>query len=126
MSWYCAHAIFYFELRDEPQDSYLIWENVYLVEASSDEEALSKAEKYAKTEEASGSDTLTLNDKPCRYKLAGIRKLITVSYIEEAVDKPNDVPVSGAEVTYSELEVDTLDEVMKLAKGEMVEVLYRE
>lgn len=126
MAWYCAHAIFYFELKDEPQDSYVMWENVYLVEASTDDEARTKAEEYAKTEEADSSDTLTLNDKPCRYKFAGIRKLITVSYIEKAPDKPDDVPVSGAEVTYSEFEVDTLEEVLKLARGEFVEVLYRE
>lgn len=126
MSWYCAHAIFYFELKHEPQDSYSIWENVYLVEATTNDEAVSKAEKYAMIDEASSSDTLTLNDKPCWYKYAGIRKVITVSYIEEVADKPDDVPVSGAEVTYSEFEVDTLDEVMRLAKGEMIDVLYRE
>ncbi len=83
MAWYCAHAIFYFELKDEPQDSYVIWENVYLVEAPTDDEALSKAGEYARREEAESSDTTTLNDKPCLYKFAGIRKLISVSYVEE-------------------------------------------
>jgi hypothetical protein len=126
MSWYCAHAIFYFELKEESQDSYLIWENVYLVEAPSDDEARSKAEKYARANEESSGDDLKLNDKPCRYRFAGIRKLITVSYIEEAPTKPDDAPVSGAEVTYSEFEVDTLHQVMKLAKGDRVDVLYRE
>ncbi len=122
MSWYCAHTIFYYELIDAPQDSYMIDENVYLVEAASDEEAMSKAEAYAKFSEANSGDTITLNDKPCRYKYAGIRKLITVSNVYEA----DDVPTSGAEVTYTEFEVDTFDEVTKLANGEFVEVLYRE
>jgi hypothetical protein len=126
MSWYCAHAIFYFELKDEPQDSYLIWENVFLVEAPSDDEARSKAEKYARADEESSSNDLKLNDKPCLYRFGGIRKLITVSYIEESSGRPDDVPVSGAEVTYSQFVVNTLDDVIKLSKGDMVDVLYRE
>lgn len=125
MAWFCAHAIFYFELKDEPQDSYLVWENVYLVEAPTDEQALSEAERYARAEEEASSDTLTLNEKPCRYRFAGVRKLITVSHIGEA-DEPDDLPTSGAEVTYSEFEVDTFDEVTRLAQGEFVDVLYRE
>lgn len=119
--WYCAHGIFYFALKYKEQDSYFIHENVYLVEASNADDAMEKAVNYARAhEDDNEGDTLTLNDEPVRYVFAGIRKLVTIAICEEGA-KPTD----GCEVTYSELEVDTLDEVKKLASGDFVDVLYR-
>lgn len=122
--WYCAHAIFYFELKYETQDSYLVHENVYIVNAADEATAMDEAMRVAKeNEDLNEDDHLELNEKPVRYLFSGIRKLITVSNY----DKQNeDVIESGVEVTYSELEVDNLEQVEKLSKGDFVEVLYRE
>ena len=122
--WYCAHAIFYFEFKYEEQDSYLVHENVYLIQAVDESSAMGKAIEIAKeNEDLSEDDHLELNEKPVRYLFSGIRKLITVSNY----DKENEnIIESGVEATYSELEVDNLDQVKKLSEGSFVEVLYRE
>ena len=122
--WYCAHAIFYFEFKYEEQDSYLVHENVYLIQAVDESSAMGKAIEIAKeNEDLSEDNHLELNEKPVRYLFSGIRKLITVSNY----DKENeDIIESGVEATYSELEVDNLNQVKKLSKGSFVEVLYRE
>lgn len=41
-NWYCVHAIFYFELMECAQDSYLVYENVYLIRAVNSELAQKK------------------------------------------------------------------------------------
>ena len=122
--WYCAHAIFYFEFKYEEQDSYLVHENVYLIQAVDESSAMGKAIEIAKeNEDLSEDNHLELNEKPVRYLFSGIRKLIIVSNY----DKENeDIIGSGVEATYSELEVDNLNQVKKLSEGSFVEVLYRE
>lgn len=122
--WYCAHAIFYFEFKYEEQDSYLVHENVYLIQAVDESSAMGKAIEIAKeNEDLSEDNHLELNEKPVRYLFSGIRKLIIVSNY----DKENeDIIESGVEATYSELEVDNLNQVKKLSEGSFVEVLYRE
>lgn len=122
--WYCAHAIFYFELKYEPQSSYLVHENIYLIQASDENEAMKKALKIGKeNEDLSEDDHLVVNEKPARYIFSGIRKLITVSNYDK---EDRNIIDSGMEVTYSELEVDSLNDIKKLEKGSFVEVLYRE
>ena len=122
--WYCAHAIFYFEFKYEEQDSYLVHENIYLIQAVDESSAMGKAIEIAKeNEDLSEDNHLELNEKPVRYLFSGIRKLITVSNY----DKENeDIIENGVEATYSELEVDNLNQVKKLSEGSFVEVLYRE
>lgn len=135
--WYCAHAIFYFKLKyKEEQESYFIHENVYLVQANDADEAMEKSLEYARDDEDSNeNDSLLFNRKePVCCIFAGIRKLITVD-MSAGIRKLSDEdaalisdeypPISGCELTYSELEVDTLEEVEKLANGEFVDVLYR-
>ena len=122
--WYCAHAIFYFEFKYEEQDSYLVHENIYLIQAVDESSAMGKAIEIAKeNEDLSEDNHLELNEKPVRYLFSGIRKLITVSNY----DKENEgIIENGVEATYSELEVDNLNQVKKLSEGSFVEVLYRE
>ena len=122
--WYCAHAIFYFKLKKEPQESFLIHENVYLIQADNEQRAMEDAEAIAKeNEDLSEDGHLELNEKPACYVFAGIRKLIEV---EANNDTARGLLLSGVEVTYSEMEVDTIDEVNSLANGDFVNILYRE
>jgi hypothetical protein len=124
-NWFSIHAIFYYELIDLPQTSYLIHENIYLVEASDWDEAQAIGLEVTKNLQDFNLDGhLELNDQKVRYLLAGIRKIISV----ETQTEGNEFVArsSGIEVSYSEYEVDTLDEVKALANGEMVNVLYRE
>lgn len=121
---YCAHAIFYFKLLGREQDSFLVHENVYLIEAEDGDQASKAAIGIGKGNEDTSEDGhLELNEQKAAYLFAGIRKVIEV--------EPCPVPATaaglvGLELSYSEFEVDTLEQVHALARGEMVEVLYRE
>ncbi len=119
--WYCAHAIFYYE--SPGQDAFLVHENVYLISADNHEHALANAIALA-----SGYEDLTArlegaDGRPCLYRFAGIRKLVSVATDQDPADGRLH---SGVEVTYSVMAVDTLDQVERLARGDGVEVLYQE
>jgi hypothetical protein len=122
--WFCAHAIFYFKLLDAEQDSFLVHENIYLVGADDAAAAAAIAKQLARENEDLNEDGhLELNEKKAAYLFAGIRKMIKV----ESHPDPNwAVELKGLELTYSVFEVDTLEEVLSLTQGEMVNVLYRE
>jgi len=121
---YCAHAIFYFKLLDQDQDSFLVHENVYLIEAENDDKAAKAAAEIGKNnEDASEDGHLELNEQKASYLFAGIRKIVEV---ETSPAPGGAVGLIGLELSYSEFEVDTLDQVRALAQGEMVEILYRE
>jgi len=122
--WYAAHAIFYFELVDSAQDSYLLHENVYIVNAPSEGDARVMAETIARgNEDLSEDGHLEVNEQKAKYVFAGIRKVVAA----QMIPGPDDAPLSaGREITYSILEVNNLDEINSLVAGEMVDVLYRE
>lgn len=120
--WFCAHAIFYYRL--DAQVSYLIHENVYLIEADDEQLAQVTAEKLGREADDLNEDgRIEVNGQPAQYVFAGIRKLIQV---ETSPDTAKGLLRSGTEATYSVMEVDTLEEVESLAKGRVTSVLYRE
>jgi hypothetical protein len=121
---FCAHAIFYFKVLDQIQNSFLVQENVYLIGADDYEQALVLGNQIGiENQDESLDGHLEINDKKAAYLFAGIRKLIEV---EPNPNTNSGTYLEGLELTYSQFEVDTLDQVMNLAKGEMVELLYRE
>lgn len=120
--WYCAHAIFYYKY--EGQSSYLLHENVYLIDSKDDDQALAVAEKTAKeNEDLSLDGHLELNSVKAQYIFAGIRKVIQVELDSETA---RGRLFSGVEATYSVMEVDSLDDVENLVSGDATTVLYRE
>jgi hypothetical protein len=124
-NWFSVHAIFYFELLDEPQSSYLVHENVYLVNAIDGDAAEEIGAQVAlDAQDLSEDGHLELNEKKVRYVYAGIRKVIEVEPREEGNEFT--AQPQAVEVTYSVYEVDSLEQVQSLARGEMIEVMYRE
>jgi hypothetical protein len=120
----CAHAIFYFKLLHQEQDTFLVHENVYLVDAIDFDQARKAAIQVAKeNEDLSEDGHLELNEQKAAYVFAGIRKVIELETTPTPIDA---VAMVGLELTYSEFEVDNLGQVFALANGDMVEVLYRE
>lgn len=121
---FCAHAIFYFRLLDQKQETFLVHENVYLIDAEGSSQAAESAVKVARENRDLNEDGhLELNDRKAAYLFAGIGKGIEV----ELSPSPTSVSgLVGRELTYSEFEVDSLDQVFALARGNMVEVLYRD
>ena len=121
---YCAHAIFFFKLLDQDQDSFLVHENIYLIQADDDDQAERAAAELGRANEDTSEDGhLELNEQKAAYLFAGIRKVIA---LEPSPVPPSATGLIGLELSYSEFEVDTLDQVHALARGAMVEVLYRE
>lgn len=123
--WFSAHAIFYYEKINNDQDSYLVHENIYLISAIDWQDAESIAEKIGlENQDLSEDGHLELNEEKVSYKFVGVRKIIDVETQVENSDfyaQPD-----GVEISYSEFEVDSLEEVLSLARGDMVNVLYRE
>jgi hypothetical protein len=119
MTWYAAHTIMYVKFADGNQEKYPIWENIILIEANSDEEALEKAETRAKEDESESEDDFTWENRSASLIFAGIRKLISCN-------NPDENPRHGTEISYSQMEVKTEDELSKLVKGESVTIIYEE
>ena len=108
--------------QDGVQDKYPAWENVLLIEALSVEEAYSKAEHYGREDESSQDELLTWEGRPARLVFGGVRKVIEIRNASERRDEPGD----GAEITYSQFDLDSEESLSKLIKGEEVPVLYME
>jgi len=122
MKWYTASAIFLFEYKDGNQDSFTAWENVYLLEANSNKEAMIKAEKCARRYEEGKESTTKLDGRDVVMKYHGLRKLIEVQYSDDSEKGSLDC----AEVTFSEFNLDTQEEFSSLVQGKSVEVGYME
>lgn len=117
--WYAAHLILYVKLNDHTQRKYPIWENIVLIKARTDEEALAKAEKRGRDDEGDDDGTFRWGGKPAHWVFAGVRK---VTLCEDPETRPDD----GTEVSYTELEVDSEQAVRKLVAGQPVAVKYKD
>ena len=119
---YCAHAIFYYLY--EGQASFPVHENLYLINAPDPATAMQKSASLAREYEQRGDDSrLEISGVRAEYCFAGVRKLIEVAQDDAA---PLMLPGSGIEVTYSVFEVEQLADVMRLAEGGRVQVVYQE
>jgi hypothetical protein len=119
MKWYVATIIVSYQLRYEKQDVYPVDELFLLFCAENRKEALEKAIETGKTYN-DYDKTLTLNGKPAYAKYEGVRKVI------EIIDKEFDlkIPLNGIEIAYSYMEVNSIEALKKLGKGEAVRVNY--
>ena len=124
MTWYAAHLIIGVMPIQKSAETILVHENVVLIEAPSETEALGKAQTIGQTE-AALQDGITLVGIPAKRVFAGIRKLITVSNPETS-DLDQDRPSDGTEITYAVYKVSNEEELKKLAAGSAVAVTYVE
>jgi hypothetical protein len=125
MGWYAASVVMYFQLKDEPQDEFYIWENVYLIDALDGAQARQKAESLGKLEEGD-DDSMTLNGKPVRMVFGGVRKLLTCAPSLLSRRGDNEQVEDGMEATYSAFTVSSREKLDAFIRGEPVEVLYEE
>jgi hypothetical protein len=57
MAWYAVSAVVYFKLKDAPdQDEFVVWENVYLVDAANGVEARARGEALGRADAANPGD----------------------------------------------------------------------
>jgi len=133
MTWYAAHLIQYVRFLDGIQDRYPCYENVVLIEASSVADAVASAEEIGQATYGADSGTgFTWDERPAEWVFAGLRKLVECD--DTGVSAPGAPdrydadfrPGHGTEVTYSQIEVQTGQELIDLVAGESVRVLYDE
>ncbi len=124
MIWYAANIVNVIRVRNGTQGSYPIWEDVYLIEAATDEEAVRKAEALGKENE-SDDPSLTYDGVPARMEFVGVRKVVRVRNAFPA--HPDEIqPTNGTEITYSKYTVATEKDVARFASGEKVDTVYEE
>lgn len=122
MTWYGVSVVLAFRFKEGPQETWPVWENVYLVSAASPDEAQVKAIALARETEGDDDGSLMCNGRPATLEFRGVRKVLTV----QNVHTPKDDPTDGAEITFSKLEVASEDLLRDLVDGKPVPVKYVE
>ena len=122
MTWFTASLITYIKALSAPQETFPVFEDFVLVEASNREEAFAKAERI-------GRDTAAINDGleytgvPALRCFVGVRKLRSI-YNPVEMDLDESPPVSGTELSHSYYEVSSEADAKALGQGKAVHVNY--
>ena len=120
MSWFAVHQIEYFKYLEGEQDVFPVYENVFLFEAETPNDAIKKAKRFF--DEIDFDDkSLTLNGKPAKSIFAGIRKVVEVTHWKE-----EGVLGSKDELTYNVFNVFDEKDIGKILNDEYVSVEYIE
>jgi hypothetical protein len=119
--WYAAHTILYFEMTDPAeQDGYAVYENLFLIQAETPDQARAKAEVFARRDEGDDRGSLRINGQPGRLGYGGSRKVVSVAH-----ERSDGQLGAGDELTYSEFFVVDRASLDRLISGKDVELLYR-
>ena len=114
MAWYAAHIVTYFRRKRSPQPRrFVVWENVVLIRAASDEEAFARAEERGRRDAGDPDESLRINGRPAEMVFAGVRKVVLC---QDEDRRPGD----GTEVTYTEMQLGSEEMIRKLVAGEPV------
>ena len=124
MTWFAASVIVAVKLKKGKQKKFPVFENVYLIEAKSARQAQGRAKEIGKREQGA-DNSLTLDDEPAEMVFVGVRKIVTIAN-QFPLSQDASRPRHGTEVTYSLLELDRARDVLKLARGSPVSLLYKE
>ena len=117
MNWYAAHTVMWVRMKGKRQARFPCWENVVLIQASSEAEAFAKAEKRGRQEEGDCDGSFRWGGEPATWVFGGIRKLVLC-------DDPETRPGDGSEITYTELELESKEALEKLIAGEPTALQY--
>src|SRR5881628_111579 len=102
--WYAAHVVLMFEFQDGVQDSFRIWENVYLIDAQTVDDAFAAAKASAALAEEA-SEGLTEEERPVRLVFKGVRKMMKCE-----VDESGQI-YSGGEATFQQMTFNSAAEI---------------
>ena len=119
MNWFAAHIVLYVELKKQPQDRFPVWENIVLIEATTEDEAFDKAETIGRRGEGDDEGSFRWEGEPARWVFAGVRKLTAC---ETAERRPGD----GTELTYLQMEVASREALERLVDSRPVTVEFEE
>jgi len=113
--WYTAHVVIQLRTKEEPQAEFCVWENVILIEAKNEEEALEKAEVRGREDE--GEFGLTINGKSAEFVYVGLRKLMACSDGERT-------PSDGTELSFNRLYFASQQDLDDFAEGKEVPATF--
>lgn len=111
MKWFAAHVVMVVKLKAGAQSRFPVWENIVLICAKSEREAWAKAESHGRRDAGDDDGTFRWGGKPAEWLFAGVRKLTAC---ETIADRPGD----GTEISFNELELDSMAAVERLAAGD--------
>src|ERR1700680_1908974 len=121
MTWFAVSVIVRSQKKtrdpDVPDDAdgpRQLWENIILVNADDPDEATQKASDVSRQEALEDSTDLLIDGEPAEMVFVGVRKLREIrSLLPDGKPEPGDL----CEITYSELEVNSQADLLKLAEG---------
>jgi len=119
---FAAHIVMAVRYRDGLQDSFPCYENVVLVCAETDDEAMSQAAQLGREEANVEADDFRWDGRPARWEFVGVRKLIECRSPGSVQDRVS----HGTELTYSQFTLDSEASLTRFANGDAVQVLCEE
>ncbi len=115
MGWYAVHVIMRVQFKDSVASDIPVWENVFLIQADTGNDAAARARELAKDNEGDSQGSFTWDSRSAKWVFAGIRK-VTIC----------DAPASGVEVAWSQFRLRNADDLKALIDGKEVVVTYDE
>ena len=119
MTWFAAHVVMVVKFKRGPQKRFPVWENIVLVKADTEQQAFAKAEALGNDEANDNDGSFRWDGKPARWEFAGVRKIVECAVISQ---RPGD----GDELTFNELEFDSLTAVEAFARAMPATARYNE
>jgi len=92
--WYAAHIIMYLRFQDGLQDKHPVWEEIYIIQANSSDDAFREADRIGAFNQSADIGSHTYENRPVRWEYAGVRRMA------ECIDFEDGPPQSGKEVSY--------------------------
>lgn len=123
MTWYGISALIAFRTDEQGQKDIPVFENFYLIEAASLEEAEEKGIACAMEEVNAGSDG-TVGGVAAKAEFLCLRKAYMIANAFPYSDQ--DLPQSGAEVSHCYFQVANTSDLEKLRAGKPVHVFFHE
>ena len=119
MTWYAASVVMWMKKKaaegvDDHSGPCHVFENVVIVDAAGPDEAIRKASDYGTQDAEVNSADLVVDDQSGEIAFMGVRKLSEIRSLTESGEvQPGDL----AEVTSSELELRSYEDLLEFARG---------
>ena len=123
--WFAVSAVQALERREVPR--YFVYENVYLVRATTAKNARRRGEAFARAEVEGEAGIVNWDGRPGKLSFVGIRKVVECA-ADPSRSGPSDVTrvYDGVEATYSCFLLRTKRELSRFISGKPVAVVYEE
>jgi Domain of unknown function (DUF4288) len=119
MRWFAAHIVMTVEFKQHEQDYFPAWENIVLIKAVSEAEAYQQAEALGRADQGDDGGTFRWGNRPAKWVFAGVRKITECALL-------GDAPGTGDEITYTEFQFKTSNDVKRFVEGKTSAVVVND